>query len=952
MIEAKNLKKIYSTKKGVKVNALDDVSVRLPDTGMVFILGKSGSGKSTLLNVLGGLDNFDSGEIIIKGQSSKEFKQSHFDSYRNTYIGFIFQEYNILEEFTVGANIALAIELQGRKATNEEINSILEEVDLSGLGSRKPNELSGGQKQRVAIARALVKKPEIIMADEPTGALDSNTGRQVFDTLKELSKKKLVLIVSHDREFSELYADRIIELADGKIISDVEYDKVASENEEEPNLSYEGKEITIKDGYQLTDADIIAINEYIKKIKSGATLVVSDKRRAKIFKKTDESAIPQRDSNGFKLIKSRLSIKNAFKLGSSGLKHKKVRLVFTILLSFIAFTLFGLADSIASYDNITTCTESMIDSGINYASFIKATKYRYGDGDNDFYWERHNKQISQDEIKEISKATDLNYIGVLGGNNFNLEFSNELGYNGNDNTTDWSRVYTSRFYGIVPIDENLVDDFDFTLYGELPKADNEIVITKYVYDYFTKRGYLEDSPSDPGNKNLVEIRSYDDLIGKTLTIHSDSALKNSSFIIVGILDTGIDSSRYEELAKANGDSSLFDMALSMELSSLQSYSLHACLFMYPNTVAEAFNSISGSISNINSGSYTLIKYKDADGSGTFTQNDAGYSHSYSSSIKKLSQVDFSNIAWLGEELTSLNSNQIIISIKTLRDDHFISSEYHSEFNKDLDKEALKALIQEKKTEIFFSDSSDSDKPFMGFGVQYYAYESGESIEYTGDIEIVGIYLDSTSFTITSDDVYEALVDDLSAGEYAFAIAPLTNDKADIRKLVEFHYNNEFSDGMVKFFLKNSVTEQLSSIDEIFDVLSQVFLYVGIGFAVFASLMLSNFIATSISHKKQEIGILRAIGSRSRDVFMIFFAESFIIAMINFVLSIATTLATITIINNVLRNDVGMLITFLTFGPRQIFLLLGASLLVALVATFLPVKKIASMKPIDAIKNRK
>ena len=221
MIEAKNLKKVYKTKKGVVVKALDDISVKLPDTGMVFILGKSGSGKSTLLNVLGGLDSFDSGEIIIKGTSAKAFKQSHYDSYRNTYIGFIFQEYNVLEELTVGANVALAIELQGRKPTDDEINKILKKVDLDGYGQRKPNELSGGQKQRVAIARALVKNPEIIMADEPTGALDSATGRQVFDTLKSLSKEKLILIVSHDREFSEQYADRIIELADGKIISDV-----------------------------------------------------------------------------------------------------------------------------------------------------------------------------------------------------------------------------------------------------------------------------------------------------------------------------------------------------------------------------------------------------------------------------------------------------------------------------------------------------------------------------------------------------------------------------------------------------------------------------------------------------------------------------------------------------------------------------------------------------------
>ena len=220
MLKAIDLHKKYKPKDGQIVNALDGVSVDFADTGMVFILGKSGSGKSTLLNVLGGLDKYDSGEVIVKGKSSKDFSQADFDSYRNTFIGFIFQEYNILQEFSVEKNIGLALELQGKKADKEAINALIEQVDLSGYGKRKPNTLSGGQKQRVAIARALVKNPEIIMADEPTGALDSKTGAQVLDTLKKLSKEKLVIVVSHDREFAEYYGDRIIELSDGKIISD------------------------------------------------------------------------------------------------------------------------------------------------------------------------------------------------------------------------------------------------------------------------------------------------------------------------------------------------------------------------------------------------------------------------------------------------------------------------------------------------------------------------------------------------------------------------------------------------------------------------------------------------------------------------------------------------------------------------------------------------------------
>ena len=162
MLEISHLSKVYKCKSGNFIKALDNVSLKFPETGMVFLLGKSGSGKSTLLNVSGGLDNPSDGEIIIKGKSSKDFSQSDFDSYRNTYIGFIFQEYNILNEFSVYDNIALALELQDKVVDHDKIVKLLKDVDLEGYEKRKPNTLSGGQKQRIAIARALIKNPEII----------------------------------------------------------------------------------------------------------------------------------------------------------------------------------------------------------------------------------------------------------------------------------------------------------------------------------------------------------------------------------------------------------------------------------------------------------------------------------------------------------------------------------------------------------------------------------------------------------------------------------------------------------------------------------------------------------------------------------------------------------------------------------------------------------------------
>lgn len=156
MLSLKNLVKTYNVKGKVPVRALDGITVDLPETGMVFLLGKSGSGKSTLLNVAGGLDFPTSGELIVDGKSSKYFSQSDYDGYRNAYVGFVFQEYNILEELTVEQNISLALQLQNKPNDKTAVNDILDRVELSGLNKRKPNTLSGGQRQRVAIARALI----------------------------------------------------------------------------------------------------------------------------------------------------------------------------------------------------------------------------------------------------------------------------------------------------------------------------------------------------------------------------------------------------------------------------------------------------------------------------------------------------------------------------------------------------------------------------------------------------------------------------------------------------------------------------------------------------------------------------------------------------------------------------------------------------------------------------
>ncbi len=236
MIELKSLSKTYTSRRGVQTHALSDFSLTLPDTGLVFILGKSGSGKSTLLNILGGLDKADSGEVLINGKNIEGYDQVELDYYRNAHVGFVFQDFNIIETFSVYENVGLALQLQGQKADKERIDKMLDFVDLSGYGKRKGNEISGGQKQRIAVARALIKEPTIILADEPTGNLDLKTSEQIMLLLKKVAEDNLVVVVSHDPEEAEVFGDRIIHIKDGHIIKDIGQNSDKRSNREYPQI--------------------------------------------------------------------------------------------------------------------------------------------------------------------------------------------------------------------------------------------------------------------------------------------------------------------------------------------------------------------------------------------------------------------------------------------------------------------------------------------------------------------------------------------------------------------------------------------------------------------------------------------------------------------------------------------------------------------------------------------
>jgi len=466
-----NLSKTYILKNSPPVQALKNVSFSLADSGMVFFLGKSGSGKSTLLNILSGLDKADDGSSIeISGKDICRLSINELDNYRNTCCGFVFQEYNLIPELNVEENIALAIQLQGQKDTADKIKDVLAQVGLDGYEKRKITELSGGQKQRIAIARALIKNPDIIFADEPTGALDKSTGESIMALLKQLSKEKLIIVVSHDRDYAATYGDRIIELEDGIIIND-------------SNISS-----------HRPSTDFVSHSDWKK---------------------------------------SHLPTKPALKIGCGTFKSHPIRLITTILLAIIAFTIFcvSLTISMNRYNDIVF--DAMRSNGLAYSEMHKCSK------------DSNTIPIKAHEKQSIDNNLGYKSIGVI---NYPMEYDIEI-----------EQDLLNTYYSFLPnriceISQEIIYGYDFTLYGQLPQNKNEIGITRYTAEVLN---YIEFSEQSELN-----------LIGKTLTIN------DNTYTITAIIDTKLNTSKYASLKNTDAEQSLIS-----EFTYEINYSAHNLLFI-------------------------------------------------------------------------------------------------------------------------------------------------------------------------------------------------------------------------------------------------------------------------------------------------------------------------------------------------------------------------------------
>ena len=314
MLDLRSIKKDYVTASET-VHALKGVSISFRKTEFVSILGPSGCGKTTLLNIIGGLDHYTEGDLMIGSRSTKEYKDSDWDVYRNHSIGFIFQSYNLIPHQTILGNVELALTISGidKEERVRRAKTALDRVGLAGQYYKKPNQLSGGQCQRVAIARALVNDPEILLADEPTGALDTVTSVQIMELIKEISQERLVVMVTHNPELAEQYSTRIIRLLDGEIIEDTN------------PMSQEEIEIELKE-----DEERLAVEKAEQEKLNAATKTAKDKIKSIGVKMKNK-----------RRQKAKMSLFTSFMLSAKNLWTKRGR---TALVGFAgSIGIFGIA---------------------------------------------------------------------------------------------------------------------------------------------------------------------------------------------------------------------------------------------------------------------------------------------------------------------------------------------------------------------------------------------------------------------------------------------------------------------------------------------------------------------------------------------------------------------------------------------------------------------------------
>ena len=1013
MLQIKNIYKEYRTGELVQ-KALDGVSLNLRDNEFVAILGPSGSGKTTLLNIIGGLDRYDRGDLIINGISTKKYKDRDWDSYRNHTIGFVFQSYNLIPHQTILANVELALTISGVSPAERKERALkaLEEVGLGNQGHKKPNQLSGGQMQRVAIARALVNNPDILLADEPTGALDSDTSVQVMDLLKEVAKDRLVVMVTHNPELAKEYASRIVELRDGTIrhdsnpyeVNDNELVKPEHKNMGKSSMSF------------LTSLSLSFNNLKTKKARTfltsfagsigiiGIALILSLSTGVNQYIQSIEeetlSEYPlQIQSSGFDITSMMTDMQSEAENTNENQTKIHVSQMITNMFSKIG-------------SNDLKSLKQYLDSNNNIKKESNSIEYTYN----------VSPQIYSDNTDNIRQVHPDQSFASLG-----------LGSSTNSNSLMSSMMSTDVFYQ-MPENKSLYENQYDMKAGRWPQNYNEcvLVLTKngnmsdFMLYTLGLRDYSEldkmveqfSKEEDVQTPSIDSSYSYDDILNKQFKLvnATDYYEYDSQY---HVYKDKTDNEDYMKKLVQNGETikivGIVQPTDSSTVSMLRAgIAYPASLTTHVIEQAQQSDIVKKQLSDTNTDVFTGTKFTDRqkqtfDMNSLFTVDTDMMKKAFQFDTSKLSMdnIDFSDIQidYPNIDIEKMFSNmQVNLTEEDLQPMvNALTADFQSYFLKNpitdpnqieaylttyLQTSNAQSIVQSQMPALIEkSGLVEQFQAQLQSTIEQYSTSIMQSLQTQIEAKLTkqmssmasqiqnAISIDATAFqkaiqmnmsekelselmmSLMTTDVasYDNNLKKLGYADFAQpnAINIYPKDFDSKQRIIDVldQYNNRMEkvDKDKVISYTDYVGTLMSSVTDIVNVISYVLIaFVAISLVV-SSIMIGVITYISVLERKKEIGILRAIGASKRNVSQVFNAETFIIGLLAGVLGIVITLILLVPGNMLIHYYAGNVDVNATLPIGGAVILIVLSVILTLIGGLIPSQKAAQEDPVTALR---
>lgn len=850
MIQLKDINKTYTAGDTV-VKALNNININFREKEFVSILGPSGCGKTTLLNILGGLDRYDYGDIVVNGTSTKQFKDKDWDAYRNHYIGFVFQSYNLIPHLSIVENVELALSIGGTNKKNKRKMALeaLEKVGLKAQAKKKPNQLSGGQMQRVAIARAIVNNPEIILADEPTGALDSETSVQVMDILKEISKEHLVIMVTHNKELADKYSTRVINLLDGNLVGD-------------------SSPFTIEE------------NKEVKQTKKN---------------------------------KSAMSIFTAFSLSFKNLMSKIGK---TLLVSFAgSIGIIGIALVLAVSTGLNSYIASMQSNALgNYPITVSAISV---DMDSFKSFDRKDDASGGSENEIVPYNPMVQYVKYGHYNNLTSNFVNKVKeFEENDKQNGNEKL-------------NVVD---YNYYLPVRFVTKNISGESVTYTYAVRKNttsILSGSSSSsiyPMLDNLDFVMEQYDLIAGELPKQNKGTNYSTDIVLVVGAGNKISASTLNALGfKTETDEKLNYKNISFESIIGKEYKV---------------------VTNDN---YYTPKYED--GYTPVTDDNTNFEH-----ITAFDKMDISNQTVLQDAYNTSTITLKISGILRIKEDGIEllndGLAYMQSFEKYYSNDCKNSLIARKQ---IANKQAGNYEFFDNYVLSVSEISSILPRDGFASIEAINSFLNAQyGYTLSNEDAFEVAMQQIGISNIPISIKFFPKNfkgKDSIINMID-EFNATCIEEKDKIVYSDTTGFITSTLGQMVNIVSYVLIAFAAISLVVSSIMIGIITYTSVIERTKEIGVLRSIGARKKDISRVFNMETFIIGLsaglIGVIVAFALTFPISKIIIKVAGGAVTTNIAILKVADMLI--LVAISTILTLIAGLIPARIAAKKDPVKALRS--